>query len=82
MKSLKKFAFVRFLMEAYQTIDRFLSGIEEELVYWMHLYGDNLTLIITPLNIDEILKEKLFSKKKSVILTSATLAVDNSLVIY
>lgn len=67
-----------FLMEAYQTIDRFLSGIEEELVYWMHLYGDNLTLIITPLNIDEILKEKLFSKKKSVILTSATLAVDNS----
>lgn len=66
------------LAENFLTITKYLEGIDENLVYWMQISNHNLVLIITPLNINNILSEKLFSKKKSVILTSATLTVNDS----
>jgi len=66
------------LIDNYLIIEKFLSGDDEEKVYWLQITADNLVLIITPLNIAKILEEKLFSPKKSVILTSATLVINNS----
>ncbi|NLT95221.1 MAG: DEAD/DEAH box helicase [Clostridia bacterium] len=66
------------LSEANLTINKFTECPDSELVYWLQILPDNLVLIITPIYIADILSEKLFSLKKSVILTSATLAVNQS----
>lgn len=47
-------------------------------VYWMERRGRGVFLQATPIDMAEILAEKLFSKVPSVVLTSATLAVDGN----
>jgi len=69
---------ITLLNENKEIIQKFIIGKEEEQVYWLQTNKDNLILIITPFNIANILGEKLFRLKKSVILTSATLAVNNN----
>ena len=64
-------------------IDEFLSEQSEKRVYWLEFnkssWGSNLSLSLAFMDIMPLLKEKLFDKKETVVLTSATLAVKNNL---
>ncbi len=63
--------------ETAQTLDELLRQQQEHYVYWLDL-GENreqrVTLHAAPLRVDEILREALFERIKSVVLTSATLS--------
>lgn len=52
-----------------------LEGEDERFVYWIERRGRGIFLQATPIDVSEILAEKLFDQVPSVILTSATLAV-------
>ena len=67
--------------ELRERLRRFLVQPEEETVYWMSLNGQEgaVTLSAAPLNVGPKLRELLFSKKESVVLTSATLSIQGSL---
>jgi ATP-dependent DNA helicase DinG len=66
------------LTESYLTMEKFIADNEKDHVYWLQISADNVVFVITPFNIAEILQKKLFNTKKSVILTSATLSVNNT----
>ena len=51
---------------------------DERYVYWMERRGRGVFLQATPIDVAGILSERLFEKVPSVVLTSATLAVDDS----
>lgn len=65
-----------------ETLDLMIKGCQDNLVYWIeveeNLEWQNCNLKIAPIRVNQILYEQLFSAKKSVILTSATLTVDES----
>ena len=60
----------------------FMTLNDETVVYWMeasgHFRSKSLQLYAVPVDVSKQLKELFFDKKKSVILTSATLSVDKS----
>jgi len=64
-------------------LNNFSVGKSVDLVYWFEtsnsLKYKNVIFFMAPINVGELLKEYLFNTKKSVILTSATLAVNNKL---
>ncbi len=62
--------------EILDSIDLFIGMQMKEAVYWLES-NDGVSLKAAPLNVPELLRKNLFSKKKSVILVSATLTVDN-----
>lgn len=62
---------------------RFFIGLNDEnIVYWMegsgNYRGKSLQLYAVPVDVSSQLKELFFDKKKSIVLTSATLSVDKS----
>ena len=63
-----------------ETLSAFVSVSEETQVSWLEeqAQGNNISLSSAPLGIASELERLLFSKKSSVILTSATLQVSNS----
>ena len=67
-------------VEARGMLRGFVVQPEEETVYWMSVGGQDATptLNAAPLDVGPILQERLFSKKESVVLTSATLSVQGS----
>ncbi len=67
--------------ETRSRVEDFVLHPEEEYVYWVTLSGSDAspTLSAAPLEVGPKLQEMLFSEKRSVILTSATLSVDGSL---
>ncbi len=70
----------RYVREAEVLIDEFLEHEEEKFTYWIELSGRaNVTLCASPSNIAESVAPKLFRDGTSIIMTSATLAVNNSL---
>jgi len=52
-----------------------LESEEKSYVYWYERRGKGIVLTATPIDVSEILREKLFDQFDTVILTSATLAV-------
>lgn len=64
-------------------IDTFLHDKRTNDIYWIEYvrssWGSNLCLSVAPIDVMPLLKERLFDSNKSVILTSATLAVANNL---
>lgn len=60
----------------------FMNLNDETVVYWMeasgHFRSKSLQMYAVPVDVSKQLKELFFDKKKSVILTSATLSVDKS----
>ncbi len=59
-----------------QTALRFLlESDDERYVFWMERRGRGVFIQATPIDVSEILTEKLFTKIETVILTSATIAV-------
>ncbi|MBY3618181.1 ATP-dependent DNA helicase DinG [Acinetobacter sp. CUI P1] len=62
---------------------RFFMGLNDEnVVYWLEANGNyrskSLQLYAVPVDVSTQLKELFFDKKKSIVLTSATLSVDKS----
>jgi ATP-dependent DNA helicase DinG len=50
----------------------------EHLIFWVTGEADDLTLVIMPRLVKEVLKERVFSQKIPILFTSATLSVDGS----
>ncbi len=69
----------RFVMDFNANMAGFIHGEDANLITWMlqARNRDELQLAIAPLEVASLLRERLFDKKKSVILTSATLSVNN-----
>lgn len=67
------------LTEFRDTVDRVLAGTDDSYVYWVqHAFGGTAMgeACAAPINIGEFLAKKLFEKRQSVILCSATLSVN------
>lgn len=71
------------LAEQRDWLERFIAGIDEDFVYWAKTYKNfsyaNLLLNAAYIDIMPLIHEKLFETKKTVVLTSATLAVNKDL---
>ena len=72
-----------FFGEQYKYIETFLDEKRKNDIYWISYtkssWGTNLSLCVAPIDVMPLLKERLFENNKSVILTSATLAIANDL---
>lgn len=72
------------LHEAAANIDAVLGGGEEGMVYWAELSGGGggreprVRLRAAPIHVGDLLRAELFDKLRSVVMTSATLAVQGS----
>ena len=65
--------------EIWQALDFFLKMNEKNHVYWMEQEkGGKISLVSAPVEVSSLLKDLLFGSFASVIMTSATLSVDNS----
>jgi ATP-dependent DNA helicase DinG len=72
----------RYLWEARVLVSEFLEQGQSDFTYWIEMSqgrSGNITLCASPSNIAEVLGPRLFRDDTSVIMTSATLAVNNSL---
>lgn len=72
----------RYLWEAHVLVGEFLEQPEFDFTYWVELVpgrNGNVTLCASPSNVADALGPKIFRAGTSVIMTSATLAVNNSL---
>ncbi len=72
----------RYLWEARVLVSEFLEQAHSDFTYWIELSqgrSGNITLCASPSNIAEVLGPRIFRENTSVIMTSATLAVNNSL---
>lgn len=71
------------LAEQRDWLERFIAGTDEDYVYWAKTLKNynyaNLFLNAAYIDIMPLIHEKLFSTNDTVVLTSATLAVDNDL---
>lgn len=70
------------LKDVYDRINAFLNMEQEQCVYWLELLGHqkrHISFNCVPIDISGTLREVLFNRECSVIMTSATLAVRNSL---
>jgi len=66
--------------EIWQTLDFFLKQKERNHVYWIEQdKGGRISLISAPIDVSRLLKDLLFDSFAPVIMTSATLSVNNSL---
>ncbi len=65
----------QYLQNTYQQLRQFFIQGDENLIYWLsgEAVSEYLTLNIAPLRIGRLLEQHLWTQKKSVILTSATL---------
>lgn len=69
--------------EQHQFMETFLGEKRKNDIYWIEYtrstWGSNLCLSVAPIDVMPLLKERLFKANKSVVLTSATLAIANNL---
>ena len=72
-----------FFAEQYKYMETFLDEKRKNDIYWIAYskssWGSNLSLCVAPIDVMPLLKERLFENNKSVILTSATLAIAHDL---
>jgi ATP-dependent DNA helicase DinG len=59
-----------------ENLKQYLEGVAEDFVYWIERRNRGVYLQAVPINISNLLAEKLFDKVPSTILTSATLSVE------
>ena len=68
------------LSEQQKWLERFIAGIDDDFVYWIKTYQNsnycNLLLNAAYIDIMPLINEKLFKNNDTVILTSATLAIN------
>ncbi len=58
-----------------RNLELWMAGSDRRFVYWIERRGRGTFLQATPIDVSELLSEKLFGKVDTVVLTSATLAV-------
>ncbi|MFN2134699.1 MAG: helicase C-terminal domain-containing protein [Candidatus Promineifilaceae bacterium] len=63
----------RDLEEARRNLDQLLSNPSEQMIYWVEVFRERVSLHAAPLHVGPLVEEHIFGKKESVILTSATL---------
>jgi ATP-dependent DNA helicase DinG len=69
----------RQLDAAYQQLGPFITAPQENVIYWLESQSNYpFTCNAVPLHVGALVREHLFDKKRSVILTSATLRVEGS----
>ncbi|MGC9346946.1 MAG: helicase C-terminal domain-containing protein [Anaerolineae bacterium] len=69
----------RVLATANNELERFIKSPDENGIYWLESrYRGPLTVNAVPLHIGPLVQDHLFAKKRSVVLTSATLQIENS----
>jgi ATP-dependent DNA helicase DinG len=61
--------------ELHATLEIVMESHERNMVYWWERRGRGVFLLATPIDVSSLLRERLFEKIDTVILTSATLAV-------
>ncbi len=69
---------IDFISDLNSHIEELVAQPKEDYVYWIEAQGEDCSLHNAPLNIACQLQKSLFDKMDSVILTSATLVVNNS----
>ncbi len=67
---------LRRVAEIAQALEFLIAGNDRRFVYWIERRGRGVFLQATPIDVSQILAERLFDQLSTVILTSATLAVD------
>ncbi|MFZ5943529.1 MAG: helicase C-terminal domain-containing protein [Bacillota bacterium] len=79
-EKLKELQFINLsIKESKIYLEEFLSSPKTDCVYWITITNYRLKIKISPLDIKTILRKNFLFKRKSVILTSATLAVRKNL---
>ncbi len=69
----------RQLGEARYQLEQFIVNPQENVIYWLEAQNNNpFTFNAVPLHVGALIREHLFNKKRSIILTSATLRVEGS----
>ena len=66
---------IRRAKELRQAVEYLLESKERNFVYWWERRGRGVFLEASPIDVSEILEERLFNRVESVVLTSATLSV-------
>jgi len=66
----------RRVMTLSENLTRWCDGTDAAYVYWIERRGRGVYLQATPIDVSSLLTEKLFSQLSTVVLTSATLAVE------
>jgi len=69
---------MRRAMELRGTLEMVMEGHERNMVYWWERRGRGVFIQATPIDVSTLLRDRLFAKVESVIMTSATLAVGGS----
>ena len=64
--------------EICQDLRRLLRADDPDLVFFIEARGRNLSLRAAPINVSRIVREAIFDRFRSIVLTSATLAVERS----
>ena len=72
------FPLIRRTRELYLRLQAWMESPNKGLVYWIERRGRGVFLQATPIDVSEILAERLFEEVQCVILTSATIAVSGS----
>ena len=72
------FPLIRRTRELYGRLHGWMESANKGLVYWIERRGRGVFLQATPIDVSEILAERLFEDLECVILTSATIAVSGS----
>ena len=67
---------VSHLDEAYAVLSAFMDASDKNMTYWLTIGNDKqgpITLHVAPITVGEVVRQRLWEKRRSVILTSATL---------
>jgi ATP-dependent DNA helicase DinG len=68
----------RRIRQARQDLDFIVTQAEKNYVYWLERRGKGIFLRASPVDVSELLREKLFEKVETCVLTSATLSSSGS----
>ena len=63
----------RALEDARRNLDQIISTPREEMIYWIEVFKDRVSLHAAPLHVGPLVERHIFSEKETVVLTSATL---------
>ncbi len=63
----------RALAEARENLEQIISAPQDDMIYWVELFKDRVSLHAAPLYVGPLVEQHIFREKETVILTSATL---------
>jgi ATP-dependent DNA helicase DinG len=63
----------RALEDARKNLDQIISAPREEMIYWIEVFKDRVSLHAAPLHVGPLVESHIFAEKETVVLTSATL---------